>query len=364
MAVIAQREYESMFNCIEELYNCADLEQFPLIALTEINKLVGAESSTFNYLAPCVPKVVTVATPAIPNEPEQTRRFAQYLPEHAVLNHFLTTGNPGPFKLSDFQSVKEYHALPLYAEFYREIGYEDQLSFFLFPPGAELIGVSLARNRRNFTERDRKILDLLRSHLGRAFRHVQRVTQQTRVLSRQDRLPPTTRVSTIRLDAKDRPEHFGPEAQQWIADFFPKHLKTATLPPTIAEWLRISARKPTIKTGQVPVSLVQEREGQRLRLSIYPRSSGAGRTLLLGLEIVPEHAHKTAASKLTSREIDVMLQVERGKTNKEVSAVLGISPLTVRCHLERIFEKLKVQSRTAAVIHFRELTLEMRQTSF
>ncbi len=182
MPAITQRDYEAMLDGIGKLYACESLERFPMTSLTEILKLVGADSSTFNYVAPSVPKVIAIATPAIPDEPKRTKRFAQYLPQHAALNHFLATGNPNAFKLSDFQSVREYHALPLYQEFYRELDYEDQITFMLFPPGAELIGISLARDRRSFKERDLQILNLLRPHVAKAYRHVERMTLLNRAL--------------------------------------------------------------------------------------------------------------------------------------------------------------------------------------
>lgn len=51
---------------------------------------------------------------------------------------------------------------------------------------------------------------------------------------------------------------------------------------------------------------------------------------------------------LTPREAEVLGWVARGKTNVEVAAALFISPQTVRKHLENIFEKLGVRTRTAA----------------
>ena len=51
---------------------------------------------------------------------------------------------------------------------------------------------------------------------------------------------------------------------------------------------------------------------------------------------------------LTPREAEVVGWVARGKTNVEIGAVLFISPQTVRKHLENIFEKLAVRTRTAA----------------
>ena len=39
-----------------------------------------------------------------------------------------------------------------------------------------------------------------------------------------------------------------------------------------------------------------------------------------------------------------------GKTDKDIAAILAISPRTVQKHLQRIYEKLGVETRTAAVM--------------
>ncbi len=53
-------------------------------------------------------------------------------------------------------------------------------------------------------------------------------------------------------------------------------------------------------------------------------------------------------SPLSPRERDVLTLVAEGKTNGEVGAVLGLSPRTVGKHLEHVFEKFGVHTRTAA----------------
>ena len=52
---------------------------------------------------------------------------------------------------------------------------------------------------------------------------------------------------------------------------------------------------------------------------------------------------------LTPREIQVLDLVAKGKRNKEIAAILGISRVTVPVHLKHIFSKLDVTDRTAAV---------------
>lgn len=53
---------------------------------------------------------------------------------------------------------------------------------------------------------------------------------------------------------------------------------------------------------------------------------------------------------LTPREGDVMHWLSRGKTDAEIAALLEISPRTVHKHLEHVYVKLGVETRTAAVV--------------
>lgn len=61
-------------------------------------------------------------------------------------------------------------------------------------------------------------------------------------------------------------------------------------------------------------------------------------------------AHGPAMMRLTHREGEVMQWLSRGKTDAEIAALLFISPRTVHKHLEHIYVKLGVETRTAAVM--------------
>ncbi|MGH7643219.1 MAG: response regulator [Candidatus Dormibacteria bacterium] len=58
-----------------------------------------------------------------------------------------------------------------------------------------------------------------------------------------------------------------------------------------------------------------------------------------------------ATDRLSARELAVVRQIALGQPNKEIAHDLGISLRTVEGHLHNIFEKLRVSSRTEAVVY-------------
>ena len=73
-------------------------------------------------------------------------------------------------------------------------------------------------------------------------------------------------------------------------------------------------------------------------------------------ELAPQPTRPTPTKRvLTRRELDVLHAVAEGLSNQQIASHLTISTGTVRTHLNTIYEKLDVQSRTAAVHSARKL---------
>ena len=58
---------------------------------------------------------------------------------------------------------------------------------------------------------------------------------------------------------------------------------------------------------------------------------------------------------ISGRELEVLELLASGKSNKEISAKLNVSPNTVKTHVSRLYEKLEVSRRTEAILKAREL---------
>ncbi|MDO0976686.1 response regulator transcription factor [Mycolicibacterium frederiksbergense] len=56
-------------------------------------------------------------------------------------------------------------------------------------------------------------------------------------------------------------------------------------------------------------------------------------------------------SELTGRELDVLTLIGKGHTNAEIAAELFISGVTVKSHIGRIFDKLRLRDRAAAIVY-------------
>ncbi len=70
------------------------------------------------------------------------------------------------------------------------------------------------------------------------------------------------------------------------------------------------------------------------------------------------------AFRLTLREAEVLYWVIYGKTNRDIGDILGISHRTINKHLENLFEKLGVETRTAAAaVAMRRLQLPVQGES-
>ncbi len=62
---------------------------------------------------------------------------------------------------------------------------------------------------------------------------------------------------------------------------------------------------------------------------------------------------------ITAREAEVLLWIAKGKSNRDIGEILGLSPRTVNKHLEQIYTKLGVENRASAAVKAAQVIFEM-----
>jgi DNA-binding NarL/FixJ family response regulator len=66
--------------------------------------------------------------------------------------------------------------------------------------------------------------------------------------------------------------------------------------------------------------------------------------------VVPSRTERSRLLELSDRETEVLRQMARGRTNREIAADLFLSEATVKSHVGSIFTKLSVRDRAAAIV--------------
>jgi DNA-binding response OmpR family regulator/DNA-binding CsgD family transcriptional regulator len=138
-----------------------------------------------------------------------------------------------------------------------------------------------------------------------------------------------------------------PLARKLLGEYF--SIQHDQAPMQILAWIS-EAQKAASESRELPVLVAQE--SRRLLATLHDPSSWGheGEWLL----VLREENHASTiealmgAFRLTQREAEVLYWVSKGKINKDIGEILGTSPRTVNKHLEHVFEKLGVETRTAA----------------
>ena len=136
-----------------------------------------------------------------------------------------------------------------------------------------------------------------------------------------------------------------PLARSLLSEYFACNGKEA--PPLLLVWIdeAIGAKN----LGRPPNQLVCTSGSKRLLASFHDQTGDEEWLVVLREEDDASAIDSlVAAFRLTLREAEVLYWVTLGKTSKDIGEILGSSPRTVNKHLEHIFEKLGVETRTAA----------------
>jgi DNA-binding NarL/FixJ family response regulator len=136
-----------------------------------------------------------------------------------------------------------------------------------------------------------------------------------------------------------------PQAQKLLSDNLGAGSTDETvLPESLQHWLELAQKG---KGGSKAVASFPDNPELRLN---YMGKAGQNEFLLRLAKDAGANLPAQFSSELglTTREGEVLSWLSKGKTNRDIAQILGLSPRTVDKHLEQIYAKLGVENRTAA----------------
>ncbi|MDP9301313.1 MAG: LuxR C-terminal-related transcriptional regulator [Actinomycetota bacterium] len=199
--------------------------------------------------------------------------------------------------------------------------------------GPSWAGIAFDTRERAFGERERELARLLQPHLREIWRNA---SVRRRLRAALSALEHEQDTGVLLLDAVGRIEYASGSAQRILSDHF--DMPAMALPDDIADWRADADEALVLATDDSTVVVEASGDGSALLLSERP----------------------PGVAMLTARERDVMRCVQDGLSNTEIARRLWIQPTTVRKHLEHVFDKLGVRSRTAALSKLHGVSMPKR----
>jgi DNA-binding CsgD family transcriptional regulator len=361
MEFLKFQDTQKLLHGIEKLYSLRDLDSFGIKALAIVHQLVESEAPGFHTTNFQLGHITCTSFPGYPTPtPEMQKVARRYFKEHP-LNCHMPRVLGGAYKISDFITPAELHRLEgCYQQYLRVINCEEQMCLFLASCTPQnwsefvrwnpiVVGFSMNRSQRNFTERDRLILNLLRPHLTQAY---QTVTQFQEIQQQLTQLQQSLdRSGVIFLDDLGQVKLITSRSASWLEDYFNCAHLFNRLPERLDSWVRhqLSQLKTDSNLPHPYLPLRLQLGDRQLTIRLVIDRPGKEYLLLLSEERRLSLLASLAAIGLSKQEAKILFWAIQGKDNKAIAREMRICYGTVRKHLENIYRKLNVHSRSEAV---------------
>jgi DNA-binding CsgD family transcriptional regulator len=164
--------------------------------------------------------------------------------------------------------------------------------------------------------------------------------------------PILDQVGAIVVEIAGQVQFMTQRAEELLSQYF-LHRIPYSLPESLQHWFQEQIARLTLN-GNVPsrcLPLHIQQAGRQLIVRLIPNSIKEQYLLLLEEEELQSFSISALELLgLTKREAEVLFWIAKDKSNAAIAKALGCSEGTVRKHLEHLYAKLSVQTRTAAVM--------------
>jgi DNA-binding CsgD family transcriptional regulator len=317
---------------LSELFDIRDPQSLRLnLVGTIARRLIHAEDASFNHLDYEAKTARWDSIRPLPGELERMEACCRHFDVHPLVQMHRRPDSPAVLRLSDVLAPRTFERNPLYEELYRPIGIR-HLMMFRPRNGARLNTIMLLRSNRDFSDREVRMFHAMAPLAAMLIKVATEREQVSHALAG----AAPGRGLILLEDDDDFIAWANPCARQQMSRFF-SWISQDAVPPKIAAWLAS------------PGSGLLQAAGQS-RLKVTLVQNGRQRMLLCD-ELPPEPAPQLLQQLgLTPRQAEVLFWISRGKTNAEIGIILGASVHTINRHVEAIFQRLNVESRSAAMV--------------
>lgn len=335
---LTHRNLRALTDSIQVLYQSCELASFPEHVFAAVTPLVPCDYFSYNEfdrdgalkLVHCEPGLPAAATEFL------VAIGPEFSKEHPAVSYVGRTGSPEPFKITDFTAQRQWRRTRLYNEFFHPLRCEYQMAF-ASPVADGQVALAFNSARRDYSEEDRQMLELLRPHLMQARANAQMFTRVTGTLQ-------AARGAFISAASDGSIGYATVQAMRNLERYCGVR-QPAVLPLHLQHWLL----KPARRSAAEP--LVIEAGETRLQVTLVSRERDGTCNLVLEEKRDSASAERLIGLGLTPREAEVLIWVARGKTTAEIATILASTTGTVSKHLEHIYGKLGVENRTSAAAY-------------
>lgn len=342
--LLSRSDLSSALDFVREAGEVSGSDAFRQHVLSGLPRLVHSTMTSYNDISPDGDPLLLIDPPDVWSD-ALARDFIRLVPQHPLIAHYTRTHDERTLKISDLMDRRAFRRTELYRDVYGPMGVEYQMAVTLPGPPGSVIGIALNRDRRDFAERDRQMLDLLRPHLARLRRDAALRDAERLLSSLVDRTLLDHGRAAIAVERGAVVAFASAGARELLATYLPVPERPSELPEAVAAWRRRERNR-----GLEPShDLVVDGPAGRLVAHLLTSPEAAGHDVILLEERgVARERRALMALGLSSRQAEVLELVALGRTNAQVASDLHLSARTVQKHLENIYDRLGVRSRAAA----------------
>lgn len=156
-----------------------DKASYARLGVEGLPALVASEFTTLSICHLASGKREVFGLPAGALSPEDRAAFDRHFHEHPLVRFHAYQGGRVPQRISDSVPFEQFRRSALYNDYYRRIRIDHALALPIYVRDGLLVSFVLNRTRRDFTDRERALLEVLRPHLARIYQRINTVGQLT-----------------------------------------------------------------------------------------------------------------------------------------------------------------------------------------